>query len=465
MPRASAKRVSKAQWAKMSSAQRAALKRSLGIPTISGKGAYKVKSKAPKSKKSYSYGRPGPFGKVGRSLGGMAGGYLGGPVGAALGSAVGGLGHYIGKIFGSGDYVSSPPVEQNTVLSPQVPSFSNGGTTIRVRHREYLGDVYSSATANTFDINSYRINPGLVASFPWLSQVCGSTFQQYRLNGMVFEYRSMSGDALTSNNTALGTVVMCTDYDSADAPFTSKQQMENTEFGVSCKPSSNMIHAIECAPQLTSVSEKYIRAYANPPGTDIRLYDMGRFYIATNGFQGTSVNCGELWVSYDVTLIKAIEQFPLYLDPVAQYTLNAVDATHAIGTSQTVVLDQIGVSFVYDSGTSYVKLPSTLQANSLWQVTYVVHGASTALVATVDIQPQSGGLTQYGGEVVSPLTATATQAARSWSGVFKYDGSALPSAPPTFTISGGVVPTAITVSKISIAQVSSLLPADGEIQP
>lgn len=138
---------------------------------------------------------------------------------------------------------------------------------------------------------------------------------------MVFEFRSMSADALNSTNTALGSVVMCTDYDSADVPFSSKQQMENTEFGVSCKPSSNMIHAIECAPKVTTATELYVRARNIPAGTDIRLYDWGKFYIATSGFQGTNVNCGELWVSYDITLIKAIEQPPGYLNNFIDYNL------------------------------------------------------------------------------------------------------------------------------------------------
>lgn len=457
-------RVSLARWKKMSPAQQAKVRASLGskkrrtgIGRIRGKGSYTF-GPIQSGPKKYSYDKPGPFGKVGRFLGGAAGGYLGGPSGAALGNQVGGLAHYIGRIFGSGDYVSKPGVKSNSILSPQIPSFSSGSATIRVRHREFLGDVFSSATANTFDIQSYSINPGLLKVFPWLSQVCASTFQQYRLNGMVFEFRSMSSDSLNSTNTALGQVIMATDYDSVDVAFTSKQQMENTEFGVSCKPSSNMIHAIECAPQLTSVSEKYIRAYDPPVNTDIRLYDMGKFYIATNGCQGTNVNLGELWVSYDVSLIKSIEQPPLFIQPVAQYNLNLVDATHSTGLTQTKVLDQIGLKFVYTAGTSYIQLPLSTQSGSLFSIYYNVYGASTASVASVT-PTYTGGLLNYCSLLLSPYSA-ATSNYRGMYHVIQYNGTGTPLLPPTIAINGGVVPTAITQASLSITQVSSLYPDD-----
>jgi hypothetical protein len=39
--------------------------------------------------------------------------------------------------------------------------------------------------------------------FPWLSNIA-QNFESYKLRGLVFEFKSMSGDALTSTNTALG---------------------------------------------------------------------------------------------------------------------------------------------------------------------------------------------------------------------------------------------------------------------
>lgn len=59
----------------------------------------------------------------------------------------------------------------------------------------------------------------------------------------------MSADALNSVNTALGQVIMATDYNAANPPFGQKSEMENYEFGQSCKPSESQIHPIEVRSQ------------------------------------------------------------------------------------------------------------------------------------------------------------------------------------------------------------------------
>lgn len=422
----------------------------------------KVMKKAPtggrlRGRGDYTYDKPGPVGRAGRSVGRYLGALVGakygaGKFGSQVGERLGGLAHYVGKIFGSGDYVQGPGVKTNSMMTDQAPSFASGGATIRVRHQEYLGDVLSSATANTFDIQSYAINPGISQTFPWLSQVCESTFQQYRLNGMVFYFKSTSGNALTSTNTALGQVIMCTDYDSVDAPFTSKQQMENTEFGVSCKPSSNMIHAIECAPQLTSVSEKYVRAYGIPANTDLRLYDMGKFYIATNGCQGTNVNLGELWVSYDVTLIKAIEQPPNYGSPTAVYYLGGASKdTQPLGVPR-VVVDQIGMTI--NSGVNRIQFPLSIQVGSIWCISYILVGASTAITPST----WSGGNGMvFQNYFIGPV-GVYTNTNYAVTVYYKYAGGGNAANLPYVGLTNGTFPTAQTNAQLIINQISGNQP-------
>lgn len=448
----SSKRVSYATWQSYTPAQKAAKKKAIqastkgrGVPRIRGKGAY-------------TYDKPGPWGRIGRVAGGMIGSALGTPyglgkAGGAIGQKVGSMAHYIGRIFGSGDYIQGAPVKNNSILQPQAPSFKSGAAQVNIKHREFLGDVISSSTANTFNITSFSLNPGLQSTLPWLSQVCGSTFQQYRINGMVFEFRSMSADALNSTNTALGSVVMCTDYDSADVPFSSKQQMENTEFGVSCKPSSNMIHAIECAPKVTTATELYIRARNIPAGTDIRLYDWGKFYIATSGFQGTNVNCGELWVSYDITLIKAIEQPPGYLNNFIDYNLAGTNPSTPLLLDTSVRTTQPA----YDSvGTTIagnlIVFPLTIEAKSVWELTYFVRGASAALTAPTLLF--LGGLqSSVAGLGLSAVYINGTSTGFNTTGMtgtnlvlqqtFSYDGTGTTGAPPSILFgTGGSFPVA-----------------------
>ncbi|AYP28902.1 MAG: coat protein [Cressdnaviricota sp.] len=303
-----------------------------------------AKPKARASYKTKSGSKRGLFGTAGGTVGGMIGTALGGPAGGMLGSTLGRLGGAaLSSIFGHGDYeaTNAGQIKNNNIVlsnSAQAPQFGSGKVACKFVHREYLGDVFSSSTANSFKIDSYPINPGQGKTFPWLSGVVGAKFQQYRINGMAFEFRSMSSDALNSTNTALGSVIMSTDYDSADSTFASKQEMENTEYGVSCKPSSNMMHGIECERFQTPVSELYIRAFDVPSGKDIRLYDLGRFSIASTGCQGTNVNLGELWVAYDIDCFKAIEQVPGYLIPFSQYGLFTASATAPLGVTRSQLL-------------------------------------------------------------------------------------------------------------------------------
>lgn len=445
----SAKRVPYSKWVKMSASAKAKKRAAINASkAISGSGSYKMRRRRIRGKGAYTYDNPGSFGKAGRWVGRALGSAFAGEGGGKVGEAIGGLAHYIGKIFGSGDYVSSPGVKENTILAPQIPSFRSGKTQCRINHREFLGDLYSSPTANTFDIQSFPINPGLNSTLPWLSQVCGATFQQYRINGMVFEFRSMSSDALNSTNTALGCVTMATDYDSADSPFTSKQQMENTEFGVSCKPSSNMIHAIECAPRLTTATELYIRAVDNPANTDIRLYDWGKFYVATSGCQGTSVNLGELWVSYDITLIKSIEQPPGYLIPVTYIETTPIGGSYNTNPygNVTYQTNQIGVEIA----NPYIKFPVGLPHGSTYVVHYQWSGSSATCVSGA--VTTGNGMSVTNVQVVNPASTCTTFQVVVYC---QIDGPGTPDEPPYVAIGNGTYPATPTSGSIYISLVGA----------
>lgn len=151
---------------------------------------------------------------------------------------------------------------------------------------------------------SFLINAANPNTFPFLSQIAAN-YEQYEIEGLIFEFRSTSADALNSTNTALGSVMMATQYDVLDALFASKLDMLNYEYSTSCKPSCNVLHMVECDPHQTPVSELYtVYNQSLPPNADPRLYHLGRFSIATTGFQGTNVNIGELHITYQVRLLK-----------------------------------------------------------------------------------------------------------------------------------------------------------------
>lgn len=239
-----------------------------------------------------------------RDIGSGVGGFFG-PIGSAIGGGIGSLvGSGISYFTGKGDYKVMQNSLLHSVKGPMAPIInpSEGGG-VMIRRAEYITDIISSSSANTFKIDAYDINPGLENTFQWLSQVA-SEFDEWVCEGMYFEFRSMSADALNSTNTALGSVILSCNYNSASPNFTNKQAMENYEGGVSVRPSESVRYFVECARNQTVLNELYVRNGDVPSGQDQRFYDLGTFQIATMGMQGTNVNVGELWVCYQISLRK-----------------------------------------------------------------------------------------------------------------------------------------------------------------
>ncbi len=255
---------------------------------------------APKKRKQGKKKRGGVKGKgdyvlpaAYRAVGADLGGALGFPrVGRAAGAAV-------SMLRGHGDYF---PIRGNSLIrggvAMPVPKFVNNGRRgVDVVEREFLGLVRSTAA---FTNSSYPINPGV--SFPWLHTLA-LNFEEYRLNGCLFEFVSMSAD-WNGSSQAIGTVVMATDYDSSDSNYTSRVQMENSDYACSTRANESLIHPIECAPLERPTNVLFTRSGTIPLNADIKMYDVGNFQIATDGFQTDGVVIGELWVSYDVTFFK-----------------------------------------------------------------------------------------------------------------------------------------------------------------
>lgn len=254
---------------------------------------------------------PGAGEKIGSTLGSVLG-----PGGSLVGGALGSLAQsLIHKVTGFGDYtLPNYNVTANKLLETNDPPIvKNDGKEFIIRHREYIGDIYSGVAGSSgnpapspFKIQSFSINPGLLETFPWLANVAGR-FEEYSIEGMLFEYKSMYSDAAVQLGGSLGSVIMATSYNAAKPLFASKIEMENYEFAMSSKPSVSMCHPIECARGQTPLNELYVRtSNQNIVDQDIKMYDLGRFQIASQGIpvSGSSASLGELWVTYQIRFLK-----------------------------------------------------------------------------------------------------------------------------------------------------------------
>lgn len=157
-----------------------------------------------------------------------------------------------------------------------------------MRHREYIQDIDGSIA---FAIQSFPVNPGMAATFPWLSGHA-QLYETYKFHKLSFEYESQK--TVTD-----GVCLIAIDFDSADAAPANKQQLSSfegaarakvwQEFAYHAKPSS--LHKIGPV--------KYNRYGVLAANLDIKTYDAGNAYVATQGCDDASA-IGELWVDYDV---------------------------------------------------------------------------------------------------------------------------------------------------------------------
>lgn len=246
-----------------------------------------TKPKAKTRRKVLSAGRK----VTGRDVGASVGGFLGNLAQKAI-QSISGMGDYTVKensLYNGIVRSTGPPKFVATTMTP--------GCT-QIMHREYIQDVVSPGSA--FSLTTLPINPTNPITFPWLS-IIADNFESYRFRGLVFEFVTNSATAVASTNTALGTVILATQYNIDDPAFTSKIQMEQYEYAVATVPFESAIHPVECA-RGSGVLE-YLYTYIGVVG-DRRFSTFGNFNIATVGQQATS-NIGELWVSYDIELCKS----------------------------------------------------------------------------------------------------------------------------------------------------------------
>lgn len=166
---------------------------------------------------------------------------------------------------------------------------------------------------------------------------------------MVFEYKTTSSEFAISldNGTggvggALGTVIMATDYNANNPPFSSKREMENYQHAVSGPPTKSMMHAVEVGSQVP-INPYFIRlGEPTEKNYDLRFYDYGKFSIATSNNRvqtlpdGTPLpqqgSIGELWVTYEVELYKP--KYRVTGTKMDHFTLANINGYNTLGTGQ-----------------------------------------------------------------------------------------------------------------------------------
>jgi len=362
----------------------------------------------------------------------------------------------LGTIVGMGDYSEVDPpydIDSNSLMgrmtpeARQVPMMHSDGTRVRIQHREYLGDI---AMTQDFSLTSIRIDPTNPMSFPWLSSQVG--YQQYRFLGLIYEIKSLSANAISGTVAGMGSITASVRYDAYSEAPTSKSEIANSLFSVSCKPSEHMMIPVECDPSQTLPGPlKVLQVGQQPP--DLQFYVTGILDIATQGAPNYYTGAAELWVTYDIVFFKprltGITDGGLVYAMDLSNPLPAQPFAPNSGRSQPYI-NSLGAEL--SPMGDVIVLPYTLPAGTLLSAVYFVQGPDASGLQA-PLPTYTGGLElanvltdNFGLNDTSSFSYPAsTTASLQLFCVFyfRYDGTGSILYPPTLgmTLDGVVYPT------------------------
>lgn len=272
--------------------------------------------------------------------------------GEALGRRLGSYaGRLLGRITGSGDYSVDLPSGGATIESATVPEFikTDNLRETRIRHREYLGDISASSVAGLFTNSSYRLNPGSLKTFPWLSTVA-QQFEQWEPHGMAIIFKTLTSTYAASQS--LGTVILATDYDVSDPSYTNKIEMDNSEFAVSGNAASNLLHPIECKSTERVTKLLFVESDASVTPESKRWADLGNLQIASSGCLANQL-LGEIWITYDISFYKPqIGNFGSTIPCTGWYSSAQTTTTDIFGTTGIINFNGSSSLDIYPVGSN-----------------------------------------------------------------------------------------------------------------
>jgi len=322
----------------------------------------------------------------------------------------------------------SRPVNQFVRVN-RVPRFitSRDGRKTTIYHREYIADI--SGTSG-FTATTLAVNPGIAATFPWLSNVA-KNFESYRFKKLSFEFESGKGFS------ADGEMIIALDYDAADAAPTTKAQIMQyqdavigpiTPLDTGTTGKSAGVRNLSHKPNVDKmVAERFVRTGSLASNLDIKTYDVGNVNFCTNACSFTSY-AGSLVVDYIIEL-----DTPIYAAASAAVTGQAIagvsgtinsawlgttptskGTTYVTATGNTLTFTQAGVFLVYFYTQSSTGTQSGYSYAS-WTGTATITAPATLTplyVATTGITFSGALVTATSGQTV--VYPTTTGSSGSW---------------------------------------------------
>lgn len=254
------------------------------------------------------------------------------------------------------------------------PKISASARSTRIVHRELLTTIIGSVAFANF--GSYQVNPGIAATFPWLSTQA-SGWEQYRFHRLCFEYITRSA------TTAVGSVILAPDYDALDSAPSSELIATSYRDATEDVPWKDQSCVWDPLAMHPIGPKKYIRSglVAN---ADLKTYDVGTQHVCTTGQSGTDA-IGKLWVCYDVEFFVPQTQSP-------SGPLNTSFAMWSLQNSQSL---STGVAATIDYDTQLINNMGIVESSGVFtlplgnwviRAEVSVSGATAASTFLIEIQ-------------------------------------------------------------------------------
>jgi hypothetical protein len=284
--------------------------------------------------------------------------------GAWLGKKAGGwLGDRVEDIFGVGNYTA-----HNSIVNPSVSSQAKFSGKTHVVKREFYGDVLSSVDFGVQYV--IPVNPGVIT--PWCGNIARN-YQQWRGNGLVIQYVSESGVAISGDNVSLGWVGCAPVFNAGEPVPTTESSFLNYDGVVSGLPSQNLVMGFEMAKNKNVLEAQYVRTGDIPADDDIQFYDKGFIVIAVGGCKEDGDIIGKLYVTYDFALERPLVTAEAF---GSSFTASRSGFTNSDPLGSSTHYGPFGDLAIELSGTTLNFPPNLGSAEFIVQLCW--YGASTA---------------------------------------------------------------------------------------
>jgi hypothetical protein len=214
-------------------------------------------------------------------------------------------------------------------------------------------------------------------------------WEKWGVDSIEFYYKPEVSEYNTQGSQ--GKVLLSCNYDAADSPPTTKQQIEDTVPHADHLPCKIIRLKLDPHMLIDGSLGKYVRTGNLPGQADIRLYDGGNLFVSTIGCSSTAT-CGELHVKYRIWFAIPILPSSALAAPannsVSMFCSSSAESYSTVNTVQVLALATAltnGLSLVNTAGSIVLPAGNYLLDATAMFISSAIDQIITAEVALYNV--------------------------------------------------------------------------------